>query len=546
MSTKPFLRVLIVSVLFLGFLPQNGYRVSASPSAQLSQPAMGIVDASHNPANLPNIPGTLNYEFAYVKQTVALWADGKGDQIIEQHVTNTSTSTSDVFDQLTWWFRWPSNNYSNVRAKDSAGPLKTKEQFIDNVEYVTVYFRKALPIGETYNFKFYLTIGEMAGGSGDNWSVNWYTTIGGNVKSFEEEIAIPANANVASISPTASERHGNIITWRYSDQTNWTLTVYVPYKLSNSISVPLFLQKSSPWGGDIYANSGDTMANLGCFTTSGAMLVNYFAATQGRASRTDPGELNTWMINNGGYTAPPYNGVKHAWFGKEARSKNISMYWNKSIGANNTTLDYYLRSGYPVILGVDPKTDPTDGHIYPGHYVVATGKTTVSGEDTYVINDPVYGETTLLKQWNNKYITMVLFSASETGQQLMYFVAMSPVEYVVVDPLGRKSGYDPTTGKVWNEIPGATYLYEGLAPEDGGTPKFAKTLSIPEPLDGKYESVLYGTGSGSYKFEVSNMDWQGAAMEKLYSGTVSTGQVVTYTVGYNQVINLAFLPIMKK
>jgi hypothetical protein len=197
-------------------------------------------------------------------------------------------------------------------------------------------------------------------------------------------------------------------------------------------------------------------------------------------------------------------------------------------------------------LGVDPRRDPNDGHIYPGHYVVATGKTTVNGVDTYVINDPIYGETTLEEQWNNNYVTMALFSASETGQQLIYFVAMSPMEYIVVDPLGRKSGYDPTTGKIWDEIPGAAYLYEGLAPENGGLPKFAKTLSIPDPVDGKYESILYGTGNGSYKFEISNMDWQSTVMEQSFSGNISTGQVVTYTVDYNQVINLSFLPFMEK
>jgi len=500
---------------------------------------------------LPNqveSPDTLSFEYAYLKQSVGLWADGKGDVLLEQWVTNTSSSPSDIFDRLTWYFEWPSATYTNISAKDSAGPLTVQQSISGNRIYLTVIFRRPVAQNSTYKFKLFLTIAGMAYGSGDNWSANWYTTGGANVKVFEEVLALPANANVTSIDPAANERHGNIISWKLENQSNWTLSIYVPYVLSNQINAPLFLQASQPWGDDLYAHNtlpADNMAKWGCLTTSGAMIVNYLSASQDRTYLTDPGVLNTWLKDNDGYTVD--NGVKQAWIGKYARTEphSISMYWNKYVGYSTDTLDYYLRSGYPVILGVKPTS--VDNKIIPGHYVVATGKTTKNGQATYTINDPAYGETTLLDQWSNSALTMILFSASEANQQLLYFAAQSPIEFVVSDPLGRKSGYDPSTNTTWDEIPGAYYMYDGLGSIDGTSPPiYMKTLNIPDPLDGDYTIIVYGTGTGNFTMEVSSMDWQGTSENHLFTGNTTEGETHTYTITYSQVINVLYLPMVTR
>lgn len=487
-------------------------------------------------------PRTLSYEFEYLKQTVGLWADGKGDVLIEQHVKNTSSSTADVFDEITWWFQWSSASYANISAKDEKGPLVVEKITEGSRIYVTIKFRKPIPLNSTYKFKLLITIGSMASGSDKNWEAHWSTSGGARIKVFEEVVAFPPNAKIGNFSPAPSERHGNIITWKIQNQTNWTLEIKVPYELSDTIDVPLFLQDSMPWGDDIYAHNtspADDIGQWGCLTTSGAMIENFLANSQDNDDLTDPGELNAWLTTNDGYTAN--NGVRHAWVGKHARGANTSMYWNKSVSYDTTTLNYYLRSGYPVILGVKPTV--VDGRTFPGHYVVATGITTRNNTPTYTINDPAYGNTTLLEKWGNHALQMILFSASEANQQLITFVAQSPVEFVVVDPIGRKSGYDPNTDTMWNEIPGANYLYEGLTDESGtAAPIVMKTLTVPDPLDGEYTTIVYGTGTGSYTMEATAMDWQGTSNNHIFTGMTTEGAIHEHTVSYSDVISLLYLP----
>jgi peptide/nickel transport system substrate-binding protein len=70
-----------------------------------------------------------------------------------------------------------------------------------------------------------------------------------------------------------------------------------------------------------------------------------------------------------------------------------------------------------------------------------------------------------------------------------------PMLVSFVDSVGRRSGYDPSTGQTVLEIPHSTY--SGL----GSDPQLVK---IRSPL-GNYTVELYGTGNGSYSLEVVNI-----------------------------------------
>ena len=547
MKARIFVRLLLAAIVLSVTILSYPVQAGSDLIQERSQPTtFGI--AYVNEGRDVSQSFDLTFEFEFLRNSVGVWSDGKGDLLLEQHIKNTSTDPAAVMESMTWWFNWPSADYTKIHALDGKGPLKTTTETSETVIFVTVNFRTPLQPGQTYKFKQFITIGEMIFGSGDYWTANWGIYPGSNVKSFEQVLALPANSTVTSVTPAVSERHGNILIWRGDNTTgDYSLVIEVPYVLSDSIAVGLFLQGADPWGDDIYAHNtepSDTMARWGCLITSGAMLVNYFAATQDRANYTDPGVLNTWMINNSGYDRLYY--VKHAWFGKYARQtpRDISMYWNSSAGYDTTLLDYYLRSGYPVILGVKPEFDPVTKRYYPSHWVVATGKTTGDGVDTYSINDPIYGQTTLKKQYLNNALVMVTFSASEANQQLLYFAAQSPIHFVITDPLERKAGYDPTTDTLYEEIPGAYYLYEGLSDAFGKQePRVAKTLTIPDPVDGPYLITVYGIGNGAYTMEASAMDWQGVTMDRIFTGTVTEGQVITYKVTYSEVIYQTFLPI---
>jgi hypothetical protein len=72
-------------------------------------------------------------------------------------------------------------------------------------------------------------------------------------------------------------------------------------------------------------------------------------------------------------------------------------------------------------------------------------------------------------------------------------VAASPVNLLVVDPEGLRTGYDPSSGTIRNEIPSSGYYGPDSEPE---------AILISEPMEGAYSVVLTGTSNGSYTLGV--------------------------------------------
>ena len=173
------------------------------------------------------------------------------------------------------------------------------------------------------------------------------------------------------------------------------------------LPVPLrkqFTGYPGSWGGDTYDNypAGDTvhvMKSLGCATTSSAMIINYFGGN------TDPGALNTWLAQNGGYIG---HGV--SWFAVANYATNvqhIGLTYRPGTSPNDFIVDNYLCAQSPVILQVTSPHGTT-------HFVVATGgQSTSRGGSTYFINDPGYSCTTLDQltcSYNNQYGGIRTFS----------------------------------------------------------------------------------------------------------------------------------------
>ncbi|MFH1565788.1 MAG: hypothetical protein ABIB98_01105, partial [bacterium] len=118
----------------------------------------------------------------------------------------------------------------------------------------------------------------------------------------------------------------------------------------------------------------------------------------------------------------------------------------------------------------------------------------------------------------------------------MRIAAHSPVEFVVTDRFGRKSGYDPTTGTTWNQIPNSHYVLEGLARAGTLTPEnISKVLYIDWPEEGNYNIKVFGVGSGLYKVDTFATDWKGGVNYQIVSGVATIGSVATYIVEYNAV-----------
>ena len=536
--------VFAVAALILTSVLQPAMPVSSQ------QPSVGISGGVTNDTRA--LAGyTFNYQL--LKLTVALWSDGRGDVVLERRLQNVDIAN---WSGTTWYFDWYPGTYSQIRAWDDAGPLNVSTSQSGTRIYVTVYFRHQIQPGENYHFYLAITIANMAYQvSGSNWRANWYTYPGSPVQEFVQGVTFPSNSVIQSASPTPTSQNFNYLEWRYTNTSaNWQDTINVNYTLSNTVcGISLFLQTSSPWATDAYGNYPDTdtvntIRKWGCYMTSAAMVIDYWGQQKQPSFHTDPRALNSWLRSHNGYDAN--NGVIHAAIVRYANDNGVSLYNTGYIaGRNDTKLDEYLTSGNPVIIGVNPKTDPETGRRYASHFVVATGKTTVNGTNTYSINDPWYGQTTLYNQWNNDYYSILLLTGTLADRRTLRVSAHSPVELLITDPQGRKLGYDPATGVSWNDVPEASYFISSIA-ANGGTgqeelPK-SKVALIFNPLDGDYNLKVSGTNQGTYTINTYASDWQGTTFKQTSSGTAQPGSVDNRVVHYTSVIPQIFLPLITK
>jgi hypothetical protein len=126
---------------------------------------------------------------------------------------------------------------------------------------------------------------------------------------------------------------------------------------------PLYKQCDSRWGNEKLGTSANTICKAGCLMSSASM------ALAGTGHSYNPGTLNTWLKEHGGYAS----GDLFVW---TAIDKLGLTYKGK---ISNTEIKKHLDEGYVVILNVH------NG----GHWVLAHG---YSG-DNILVNDPGFSTT---------------------------------------------------------------------------------------------------------------------------------------------------------
>jgi Peptidase_C39 like family len=150
------------------------------------------------------------------------------------------------------------------------------------------------------------------------------------------------------------------------------LSAQLPVSADSTMTVPVMGQQDPAWGGaPLGWSPTDTIASSGCAITSVTMMLRYYGIN------TDPGVLNQWLINDGGYAFDDqliWNAITSYTAGRVA----FSQWTGPDLGLIQGELD----AGRPVVAEVQLGGNQ--------HFVLITGYTADAGLQ---INDPWFADS---------------------------------------------------------------------------------------------------------------------------------------------------------
>lgn len=105
--------------------------------------------------------------------------------------------------------------------------------------------------------------------------------------------------------------------------------------------------------------------------------------------------------------------------------------------------------------------------------------------------------------------------AAPGSESSVTVACQSPIELLVTDPKGRRTGGDPLEHYSYDEIPAAYYESAGIEDDETGAGESnpAKTLFVANPIPGSYRLSVMGTGSGTYTCQFLTEDLSGGGSE---------------------------------
>ena len=324
--------------------------------------------------------------------------------------------------------------------------------------------------------------------------------------------------------------------------------------------VPLYTQVRSPYPSDLETDEWDglqygsgnytdcldldfnfsTIRRCGCAITSMVMLGRYYDIDIGiDNSNVDPANINTWLINNKGYTNDGRlywgKGIEYLGFVENGIKKTrLSFdYYNEPFGSFR--IDNALSLAKPIIAY----------SIKFGHYFVIDNKLVT----TYRIKDPAWYNTKTLndtedlankiRDYDNYFDKANIFNYLEIPKPItgsIYFYLASPAELLIIDPLGRKLGKDPINNIIYSEIPEGSHTTEGpiITSEIPLTEIHEiKVIYIATPLEGKYGIKIIGTDVGSYTMETLAYDESGNSKDIIQRGNTAINNIQEFELDYS-------------
>lgn len=321
-------------------------------------------------------------------------------------------------------------------------------------------------------------------------------------------------------------------------------------EMSQSQGVPLMTQIASPyspgsedWADDSYAGSGPywcgtTIGECGCAISSLSMLaLHHGLATGLDGSEINPGNLNSWLQTNDGYSASGGVIWNYAlqYFSPKVGFSNLSFEHHNA--TDKSLIDDYVNDGQLAIAFKASK----------GHYFVLTDLLANGG---YGVNDPLWYETKTtddtkdiaghVQDYDNTVDSANLFTFTKNLRPLPSWVEIhlgSPAELLLTDSQNRRTGYDPETGEILTEIPGSSYVQaEGVFSKDElGEAHLEKVLMVRGLEVADYSLDVIGTGNGEYALSIANSGGMGQYEIEHHFAEITNTEIDNYLIAVDLV-----------
>jgi hypothetical protein len=533
MKRRVLLTGVILAVLVIGFFGMRTHEGKASTPENLI-----ILESGIHPQGLSDF----DLLFQTLDTEVFLDSDRSGWFYVNAVVINNGSSG---LSEQKWcfYFGGSPSDYTMIFAEDAEGILDFDVEWgVDLITglghtCVTPNFRHSIQNGMDYWYGFGIKIANFSTITGDDIiNASWVVGPSG-IPAIEyiSQALWPHNREATVAIPTPEEIQWGRAIWRRAfDQVPWELQVEVTVDLGNSMDVTPLSQDVLPWMNDRlgFATEGQTIGSHGCYLTCVTMAMNYYAKIMQLGSTT-PDVLNNMARENGGFSGSMFVGDA---------VERLSFYiFGRTIIQDELPgvltlegLREELQAGNLVLLQVQ-------NGVFE-HYVLAIG---IDGEDI-IINDPLEarGRGLLSENYGGSYVeTRVFKMVSSTPNTGLEASLHSPGELLVTDTQGRRTGLDPRTGQIYNEIPNSSYWEYQL-----GESEPIKVFGVKSFIPDDYTIEVIGTGTGPYTLHIGTSSTQGLD-EEVIEGEISEGEVHTVNLSYdpNQgIVYKIYLPLIRK
>jgi uncharacterized protein YjdB len=208
---------------------------------------------------------------------------------------------------------------------------------------------------------------------------------------------------------------------------------------------------------------------------------------------------------------------------------------------------------FVAVIGVVTVTGPTCSSYFDGHSCVdflisdPYGSPSIDPTGTppnILLNTPDMLPYTMLGQYGT--FSIYGFVTDPPDSSRLDIAVGDSVSLLVVDAAGRRTGLDPSTGAILNEIPGSAYFDTSVDDEDtvdpghvfGPPTPVTHQVDIFNPLQGAYTVTLSGVQTGSYVLALTAFSQDGSAQPlRVLRGNANPGSTSSTTVQFSPAPN---------